>query len=599
MVIQGAVQLRYDTAANWTANNPTLLSGEVGFESDTSKFKIGDGSTAWITLPYFGGIGGISATSPLSLSAGVLSIPKEDGSTDGYLSSADWTTFNGKASVPISSTDGGTGQTTVTTGDLLYGSAANTWSKLADVASGSVLLSGGIGVAPSWGRTVLFAGPSLLKFRNSNIGAGDSAYGGIGALGTGATETNMFYNMDYETEPGVHHYYDSAKNAFWTAMTSSVFALQYADSGHLNTPGNDVWSQTSDGHGAFSPYLFSFFPLGISILGKLNSTTLLTIGADSNSSALVVVPKDSTTPAIGAYGGALRIEGGVKSADAGTIYLNSLGNGDIFAGGHFTVSGVTAGNPPLISISDPDVAVTDFSGIGFVPTLGANEIGRMTNVSTSYGGMQFACFTKNDVAAIAMFFSGYLGNAAPTGCALAFRGAKTNGSTSATALAATEEVARVYNWTTILHTILGNGAWKMSSMTLLATPQSGALEYDGTDFYSTRAGTRGVIASFATAAIATTTGATSLDFNGVKYQTVTLTGDPSYTTTNRSAASFLTLKIDAGGAGRTLSFSASWKWIGTDYSAGYALSSGKIAVLSLTCYGTAETDVVAALAIQP
>tara|TARA_R100000734_G_scaffold3379_1_gene3145 strand:+ start:9461 stop:10591 length:1131 start_codon:yes stop_codon:yes gene_type:complete len=46
------MQQRRDTAANWTTNNPTLLSGELGFESDTNKMKIGDGSTAWTSLGY-------------------------------------------------------------------------------------------------------------------------------------------------------------------------------------------------------------------------------------------------------------------------------------------------------------------------------------------------------------------------------------------------------------------------------------------------------------------------------------------------------------------------------------------------------------------
>lgn len=45
-------QQKRDTAANWTSNNPTLLSGEIGFETDTNKFKIGDGSTAWTSLAY-------------------------------------------------------------------------------------------------------------------------------------------------------------------------------------------------------------------------------------------------------------------------------------------------------------------------------------------------------------------------------------------------------------------------------------------------------------------------------------------------------------------------------------------------------------------
>jgi len=45
-------QQRYDTAANWTAANPTLAAGELGIESDTKYFKVGDGSTAWVSLAY-------------------------------------------------------------------------------------------------------------------------------------------------------------------------------------------------------------------------------------------------------------------------------------------------------------------------------------------------------------------------------------------------------------------------------------------------------------------------------------------------------------------------------------------------------------------
>jgi hypothetical protein len=46
------IQLRRDTAANWTSTNPTLAAGEQGFETDTVKFKIGTGSTAWNSLLY-------------------------------------------------------------------------------------------------------------------------------------------------------------------------------------------------------------------------------------------------------------------------------------------------------------------------------------------------------------------------------------------------------------------------------------------------------------------------------------------------------------------------------------------------------------------
>jgi hypothetical protein len=51
------LQYRRDTAANWTSANPTLLSGEPGYETDTGKFKIGDGSSAWTALAYYGAAG--------------------------------------------------------------------------------------------------------------------------------------------------------------------------------------------------------------------------------------------------------------------------------------------------------------------------------------------------------------------------------------------------------------------------------------------------------------------------------------------------------------------------------------------------------------
>lgn len=49
------IRLRRDTAANWTAANPVLLNGEVGFETDTRKLKLGDGTTAWTSLLYVQG----------------------------------------------------------------------------------------------------------------------------------------------------------------------------------------------------------------------------------------------------------------------------------------------------------------------------------------------------------------------------------------------------------------------------------------------------------------------------------------------------------------------------------------------------------------
>ncbi len=52
MPVQTQIQVRRSIAATWTSTNPTLASGEMGFETDTGKFKIGNGSSTWNGLAY-------------------------------------------------------------------------------------------------------------------------------------------------------------------------------------------------------------------------------------------------------------------------------------------------------------------------------------------------------------------------------------------------------------------------------------------------------------------------------------------------------------------------------------------------------------------
>lgn len=127
------LQLRKGTAAEWTAANPTLALGEMAFETDTKKTKIGDGSTAWTSLVY--SIGGITAA-----------------------------------------TSGGTGQSSYAVGDLLFASTSTAISKLADVATGNALISGGVGVAPTYGKIGLTTHVSgNLPVTNLNSGTSASS----------------------------------------------------------------------------------------------------------------------------------------------------------------------------------------------------------------------------------------------------------------------------------------------------------------------------------------------------------------------------------------------------------------------------------------
>ena len=122
MPVQTKIQLRRDTAANWTSTNPTLASGEVGFETNTGKFKIGDGSTAWTSLVY--APAGL-AEKATSLAAGA-------------------------------------------TGSLPYQSATGTTAYLAVGSPGQVLMVNGGATAPSWVTPKLsaFALTSSSEFRS-------------------------------------------------------------------------------------------------------------------------------------------------------------------------------------------------------------------------------------------------------------------------------------------------------------------------------------------------------------------------------------------------------------------------------------------------
>ena len=107
----------------------------------------------------------------------------------------------------VPATAGGTGQTSYAIGDLLYANTTTTLAKLADVATGNALISGGIGVAPSWGKIGLTTHISgVLPVANGGTNASSAsitAFNNItGYSASGATGTTTT-NLVFSTSPSI------------------------------------------------------------------------------------------------------------------------------------------------------------------------------------------------------------------------------------------------------------------------------------------------------------------------------------------------------------------------------------------------------------
>lgn len=178
-IFNGTVWQRVEGGAD--GNFTTLsASSTVTFSGLTASTALAlDASKNVVSVTNTGSGSNVLATSP-TLVTPALGTP-----SSGTLTNCTFPTLNQNTSgtaaglsATLVATSGGTGQSSYAVGDILYASTTTALSKLADVATGNAIISGGIGVAPSYGKIALTTHVSgTLPVANGGTG--------ITAIGTG------------------------------------------------------------------------------------------------------------------------------------------------------------------------------------------------------------------------------------------------------------------------------------------------------------------------------------------------------------------------------------------------------------------------------
>jgi len=201
---------------------------------------------------------------------------------------------------PLSVGQGGTGRTSYSAiGDLPFASATNATGVIADVATGNALISGGIGVVPSYGKIGLTTHISgILPLANGGTNATTAALAAIN-LGFGTTSTPIFKSASYTG------YVTSSTGASdatkWTKLATIALTAQGQDQSFIL----DFLSETSNNVTASLPRGRAFVRVyQRDILGLTPELTLSLYNADKvslSNFALVTSQNDGSGTTVDLY----------------------------------------------------------------------------------------------------------------------------------------------------------------------------------------------------------------------------------------------------------------------------------------------------------
>jgi hypothetical protein len=231
----GEFGMNSSTYSSGTPSDFFSINNGIYFSGHDGDITIGSGSGQKIFFAYASGAnahvinnsGALGFNTNLAVTSG----------TTGFGTSGQALITAGNSAAPswgtLGASGGGTGQSTYAIGDLLYASATNALSRLADVATGSVLVSGGVGTAPAWSASPTLttslttplviggtaAGSTLTLQSTSGVGSGDQILVKVG--NNGATTAATFASTAAFLQMG--------------AGTSAIAPLKFTSGTNLGT----------------------------------------------------------------------------------------------------------------------------------------------------------------------------------------------------------------------------------------------------------------------------------------------------------------------------------------------------------------------------
>lgn len=367
----------YSSAANTLAK----LSGNI---TTTRQFlrQTGTGTVsaapAWDTVTKTDvGLSNVENTA-LSTWAGSTNI-----TTLGTVATGTW------SATTIAADKGGTGQTTYAVGDLLYANTTSTLAKLADVATGNALISGGVGVAPSWGKIGLTTHVSgTLPVANGGTGLTAGTSGGVlyySATGTLASSSLLAANaLVVGGGAGVAPSTITTGTGVVTALgvntgTAGAFVV---NGGALGTPSSGTLTSCTG------------LPLTTGVTGTLaatnggtgqasyavgdilyaSTTTALSRLAATTSGLALITNGVGIAPSYGKIGLTTHVNGTLLTTNGGTGF-------NTYAVGDLLYASATNALAKLADVATGNALIS--GGVGVAPSWG--KIGLTTHVSGTLG----------------------------------------------------------------------------------------------------------------------------------------------------------------------------------------------------------------------